>query len=160
MSSLAHRTRTRVRAKPLGRPVKKHSHPNLTPSKPAQTGSEVDISALIPIRGMETPRPSPSVNRLATSAPAQFMSSPSGFGALARMSAGGFKPNKVAKAPAAKTSGSTSVATSSITAGRPDTDRTRKERSGSTTSPGPNLLQAGMDSAQGAGAVKGKRAKV
>lgn len=46
------------------------------------------------------------------------------------------------------------------TEGVAEVDRIRKERSESTSSPGANLLQAGMEDAQGAGEVKGKRAKV
>lgn len=106
---------------------------------------------------------------MAVSAPAQsgFMSSPSGFGALARMSAGGFKPNRTSAkmminaARMSEVSPNIAAGPKATSVAKGDTDeRTRKQRSESTSSPGANLLQAGMDLAQGAGATKGKRVKV
>ena len=111
-------------------------------------GIKNDLSSTIPIRGMETPK----APRMATSAPSAFTSSPQA--ALAKMTAGGFKPRQTPArvllnaAAASGTSGSgnrpaVDLSTSPTTSTTSFLDdRVRKERSLSAT-PTPTFASGG-----------------
>lgn len=127
------------------RATRRKSKPNLKPVPP--------VTGTIPIRGMETPRTS----RLASSAPSTFpIATPSpSAAALARMTAGGFKPRTPARMML-------SAARASAQPVDLEESRVRKDRSESTT-PGPGSVVVGvMDTlvAGAPGAAKGKRVKV
>lgn len=159
-SLLAARNRYRPRPKPTSRLHKKTSHSHLTTPKVSGKGdSEVDTSLLIPIRGMDPSRstPAPTAQRLASSAPAPgsgFLMSPSGQGALAKMSAGGFRPGK---ATARAVIHAARLSDVGLPGPKVDTaeDRIRKERSESTQSSGPARVVVGAE-ADG----KGKRLRL
>jgi hypothetical protein len=112
----------------------KSSHRKSKPN-PAAAGIKGDLSATIPIRGMETPRPS----RLASSAPSTY-ATPSPQvqqAAMAKMTAGGFKPRQtparvLLNAAAASHKQNIIDVTSPVRSGI-SAERVRKERSNSTT---------------------------
>jgi hypothetical protein len=103
-----------------------------------------NVTGTIPIRSFETPKPT----RLATSAPSTFLATPSPSSALARMTAGGFRPKQT---PARVL---INAAREQPVVDLTEVDRVRKERSESTT-PGPGVV--GIMDAVG---EKGKRVKV
>lgn len=118
----------------------------------------MDTSLLIPIRGMDQSRSTPApTTRLASSAPAQtsgFLMSPSGQGALAKMTAGGFRPGK----PTARTMiNAARLSDVGLPGPKVETaeDRIRKERSESAQSSGPGRVAVGAE-----GDGKGKRLRL
>ena len=117
-----------------------HNRSNARPRK-AKITLKGDLSSTIPIRGMETPPP-----RLASSAPSAFPT-PSPQAALAKMTAGGFRPRQT---PARV------LINAAAASNRPPEDtgeRVRKDRSESTT-PGPSRPS------HLASVIKGKRVKL
>jgi len=138
----------------------KSSHRKVKPSL-ASAGIKGDLSATIPIRGLETPRPS----RLASSAPSTY-ATPSPQvqqAAMAKMTAGGFKPRQtparvLLNAAAASHKQTIIDMTSPVSSGI-SAERVRKERSESAT-PGPSSsLLGNMVNSTDKNAA-GKRVKV
>ena len=137
----------------------KSSHRKSRPI-PASAGLKGDLSTTIPIRGMETPRPS----RLASSAPSTY-ATPSPQvqqAAMAKMTAGGFKPRQtparvLLNAAAASHKQSLVDVTSPVKSGL-SAERVRKERSESTTPVPPTSLLDNIVNADTSAA--GKRVKV
>lgn len=132
--------RVKTRHKPHARPTKRVI--KATPSKG-------DMSGLIPIRGMSSAPPrTPQSQRFASSAPSAYgmhIPQPTPPGAMARMTAGPFKPRIPSLAPPSPRMGPREVHVNQGQAGQGamDTSRVRKDRSESTT-PGPQSLLSAM----------------
>lgn len=152
---------------PIPRQTRQKVHRLPKHRKASMKGEKSDISSMIPIRGAATARPS----RLAASAPSTFAPTPSpqaSQAALAKMTAGGFRPRQTPARVILNAAAATTKPKDVIDMTNPDTptsaQRVRKERSESSTpGPGPvasRLLLDNMVPADGVQATaNGKRVK-